>query len=111
MQLLLCIRLRDGFFNDTVAVRVNGSEVYKKHGVTTDLSISFADAIEFTVEKNVIMLEVSVDGRPGGGPGNMHGGGLHESKEIWVQQTPFVDVWLIQGRLELRASSEEVPML
>lgn len=95
----LHIKLRDGFSDDTVSIKVNGKEVYRKSGVSTDLSISFADGVEVPVEESVIKLEVAVEG------------GQSEEKEIRVRETPFVDVWFIEGQMELRASEDEVPML
>ena len=38
----LSVKLRDGFSNDTVTIKVNEKEVYRKSGVGTDLTISFA---------------------------------------------------------------------
>jgi hypothetical protein len=95
----LFVKLRDGFSNDTVSIKVNGKEVYRKSAVSTDLTISFADAVDVPVEESVIKLEVAVEG------------GQMEQKEIRVQETPFVDVWIIEGKMELRESKEEVPML
>lgn len=95
----LHVKLRDGFNNDTVSITVNEKEVYRKSGVTTDLTISFADAVEVFVEESVVKLEVAVEG------------GQSEQKEIRVRETPFVDVWSIEGKMELRGSKDEVPML
>lgn len=95
----LSVKLRDGFSNNTVTVEVNEKEVYHKSGVSTDLTISFADAVEIPVEKSIVKLKVAVEG------------GETETKEIRVQETPFVDVWIIEGKMELRASKEEMPML
>jgi len=95
----LFVKLRDGFSNDTVTIKVNGKEVYHKSGVSTDLTISFADAMEVTVEQSIIKLEVTVEGGP------------MATKEVRVQETPFVDVWVIEGKMELRESNEEVPMV
>ncbi|MFO1372811.1 MAG: hypothetical protein U1F42_10620 [Candidatus Competibacteraceae bacterium] len=95
----LFVKLRDGFNNDTVTIRVNGKEVYRKSGVSTDLTISFADTVEVPVKESLVKLEVAVEGRQ------------LETKEIRVQETPFVDVWIIGKKMELRESKEEVPML
>lgn len=95
----LRIKLRDGFNDDTVSIKVNGKEVYRKSGVSTDLSISFADTVDVPVEESVIKLEVAVEG------------GQSEEKEIQLLETPFVDAWLIAGQMELIPSKNEVPML
>jgi hypothetical protein len=95
----LSIKLRDGFNNDTVTIRVNGKEVYRKSGVKTDLTISFADAVEVPVEASPVELEVAVEDGP------------MKTKQIQVPATPFVNVWISEGEMELRASAEDVPML
>jgi hypothetical protein len=95
----LRVKLRDGFSGDTVSITVNGREIYRKSGVSTDLTISYADAVEIDVAEPVIKLEVSVEG------------GQNKAKEIRVQDTPFVDVWVIEGKMELRESRDETPML
>ena len=51
------------------------------------------------MEESVVKLEVAVEG------------GQREEKEIRVRETPFVDVWFIEGTMELRESKDEVPML
>ena len=95
----LFVKLRDGFRNDTVTISVNRKQVFRKSGVTTDLTISFADAVEIPVAEPLVQLRVAIEGSH------------MESKEIQVPETPFVDVWVIEGKMELRESKEEVPML
>ncbi len=95
----LHVKLRDGFNNDIVSITVNEKEVYRKSGVTTDLTISFADAVEVLVEDSVVKLGVTVEG------------GQSEQQKIRVRETPFVDVWFIEGKMEFRVSKDEVPIL
>jgi len=95
----LHVKLRDGLSNDTVTITVNGKAVYRQSGVSTDLTISLADAVDVPVEDPVVKLEVAIEGAQ------------KEEKEIHVQETPFVDVWVIEGQMELRESKDEVPML
>jgi hypothetical protein len=95
----LHVALRDGFRNDTVTIVVNGKEVYRKSGVTTDLTISFADSIEVPVEGATARLEVAVKG------------GQKKSDEIKLAETPFVAVWILAGEMEFRKSNEAIPML
>ena len=95
----LFVKLRDGFSDETVTISVNGKEVYRKSAVTTDLTISFADAVEIPVPESKVTLEVAV----------LHG--QRGAKEIMVQETPFVDVWVIEGKMDLRASKDDLPML
>ncbi len=41
----LSIKLRDGFSNSAVSIRVDGAEVYKKSALSTDLTISLAEEV------------------------------------------------------------------
>ena len=95
----LTIKLRDGFKNDTITMRANGKEIYNKSGITSDLSISFAEAIDIKFTATLIRLEVTLNDA--------------ETKaiEVHLQETPFVDIWIVDGHLDLRASTIEVPML
>jgi hypothetical protein len=95
----LTIKLRDGFANDTVTITVNGKEAYRKSGVTTNLTISFADIVEVPVQEPIVKLGVAIEG------------GQRATKEVHTRETPFVDVWVVEGKMVLRASAEETPML
>ncbi len=95
----LHIKLRDGFSDDTVSISVDNKQVYRKSGISTDLTISFADAVIVQVGETDVDLAVSVDG------------GQSACKRVRVDQTPFVEVWLLDGKMELRESKEETPML
>ena len=97
--MVLHVALRDGFHNDTVTIRVNGKEVYRKSGVTTDLTISFADSVEVPIDGGTARLDVAVDG------------GQARSEEITVAETPFVAVRIVGARMEFRKSKEQIPML
>jgi hypothetical protein len=95
----LHVALRDGFRNDTVTIKVNGKEVYRRSGVTTDLTISYADSVEVLVEGTTVRLEVAVDG------------GQTGSEEVRVAETPFVAVRILEGTMEFQKSKEQIPML
>ena len=95
----LHVALRDGFRNETVSITVNGKEVYRKAGVTTDLTISFADSVEIPVEGSTARVEVAVVGGPTG------------SEEVRLAETPFVAVWIVEGMMKFQKSKEPLPML
>jgi hypothetical protein len=59
-QRALHITLRDGFRGHTVVIVVDGREVYHRAGVTTDPTMSRADAIELVVAPRLIQVGVSV---------------------------------------------------
>ena len=59
-QRTLHIILRDGFRGHAVVIIVDGREVYRRAGVTTDATISRADAVELIVAPRLIHVAVSV---------------------------------------------------
>jgi hypothetical protein len=95
----LSIKLRDGFRDDAVNIRVDGVEVYRKSAVSTDLTISFADKVEVPVQPARVSVEVSI---ARGATGRV---------EVSPGETPFIDVAIVDGVMTLRASKTETPML
>jgi hypothetical protein len=59
----LHIYLEDGFENDTVVVRVNGREVFRKAGVRTRPEISLADLVEAEVDGGPTTVGVEIPTR------------------------------------------------
>ena len=95
----LRVRLGEGFQNDTVSVRVDGKEVFNKSGVSTDWTISRADAVDVKTAATGVQLEVAIDGGP------------KVARTIDPEQTPFVEVRLVNDDLQLLPMGEEPPML
>jgi hypothetical protein len=98
-HMTLRVRLGEGFQNNTVSVRVDGKEVFRKSGVSTDWTISRADSLEVPLDAPSVQLEVTVDDGP------------RVARAIEPAQTPFVEVRFINGELQLHAMGEEPPML
>lgn len=94
----LNVKLRDGFNGETVTVRIDGKEVFRK-AVKTDLTISLADMINAAVQKPSVDVEIAVEGGP------------TVRREVQVNETPFVDVRVSDGKLLIQPSREEIPML
>ena len=59
----LTIHLQDGFANDSVVVRVNGNEVYRRDGVTTKLLLGRAEVFPTEVPEGSAEVEVEVPTR------------------------------------------------
>jgi len=95
----LSVKFRDGFKNDSVVLRANDEVVYHQSNVSTDLSISFADQVNIPVEGGNVRLALSVNGKQ------------PVIQEVDVKKTPFVEIWLVDGKAEFRLSSQEIPML
>ena len=97
--MMLRVRLGEGFQNNTVSVRVDGKDVYHRAGVSTDWTISRADALDVATEAPSVRLEVSVENGP------------QVVQDIAPAQTPFVEVRLVDGALQLIPLNQEPPML
>lgn len=95
----LRVRLGEGFQNNTVNVRVDGKQVYGRSGVSTDWTISRADAVDIQTGADSVQLEVSVDGGP------------PAVRTIEPARTPFVEVRFVNGELQLHALEQEPPMM
>ncbi len=95
----LTLKLRDGFSHDQVTVRLDGQQVYQHADLSTDLTISFADQCVLEVAAPQVTLQVSL------------ARGLSKQRLVTPAQTPFVEVWVVDGDIDLRASRSETPML
>lgn len=95
----LRVRLGEGFQNNTVSVRVDGDQVFHKAGVSTDWTISRADSVEVKTAGANVQLEVTVENGP------------RAVQDIAPGQTPFVEVRLVSGELQLLPMDGEPPML
>ena len=95
----LRVRLGEGFQNNTVRVLIDGKPVYERAGVSTDWTISRADAVDVKTAADSVRLEVAVDDGP------------PAVRAIEPAHTPFVEVRLVNGELQLHALEQEPPMM
>ncbi len=56
----LSISLEEGFDNDTVVVSVNGTEHYRRGGVSTKLQVGLADLFEVDAENGPVTIDVNL---------------------------------------------------
>lgn len=89
------IALHDGFTGQTVAIAVDGREVYRRAGVRTDLTISRADAFDTTTAGPEADVEVTIE--PGGQRAKIH---------LEVNATPYLAVDIKGGSIHFRPSRE-----
>ena len=94
----LNIKLRDGFNDNDVSIKVDGRDVYEKSGVTSDATISFADSTDIETDDQEVKVEVTVEDET-------------RAKTINVKATPFLEIWRSSENIELRASANEVPIM
>ncbi len=97
--MMLRVRLGEGFRDNTVIVRIDGKEVYRKSGVNTNYTISYAGAVDVPTEAPTVRLEVAVEGGP------------NVAQDIRPGQTPFVEVRLADGALQFLPLNTEPPMM
>jgi hypothetical protein len=91
----LVIDLQEGFADDTVSILVNGQEVFHKKGVSTDYSIGRAEGIESQVPAGKSKVEVKLPAR------NLTG-----YVDVEVENTKYVGVKVLAGRIEFKISDE-----
>ena len=60
---MLHVALQEGFDNDNVLIRLNDEPIYESTGVTTDLRIGRADAVEVPLTEGRLRLSVSLPDR------------------------------------------------
>ncbi|MFV1976064.1 MAG: hypothetical protein ACC651_09965 [Candidatus Scalindua sp.] len=57
---LVTIDLQEGFANDTVVIRLNGQEIFRRENVTTRLQIGLADRIEIQTQERSSEVEIEL---------------------------------------------------
>jgi hypothetical protein len=59
----LRIDLQDGFQDDSVVIKVNGTEVFRQTGVTTKYQIGVAGGTKVDVDADFALVEVAIPAR------------------------------------------------
>jgi hypothetical protein len=59
----LSIDLQDGFADDTVVLRVNGDQVFRKEHVTTKGPLGYAESFAVNVSEGALTLEVDIEAK------------------------------------------------
>jgi hypothetical protein len=86
--MLINVALQDGFDGDTVVIRVDGVEAYRRDGLTTRTQISYADDTQLDVPDGPFELEVVVPTR-----------GVEKRFRLDPHTHPNVSLSLLDGRL------------
>ena len=89
------IALHDGFNGQTVAITVDGRDVYNQSGVRTDLTIARADAVDIDTTGPAARIEVVVN------PGD-----LRAATQVDVTRTPYVAMDIKGGAIHFTLSAE-----
>ena len=93
MAPVLHIALQDGFADDTVVVRINGDEVFRKDGVATDPRISVADSYETQMQEGPVRVEVDLPKKE-----------IQGSLTIQFSGSAYVAVSLEEGSIRYKVS-------
>ena len=86
--MLIHLALQDGFEDDEIVLRVDGSEAYRGEGITTRTQISHAADMQLEVPDRPFILEAEVPTR-----------GVREAFDIDPRAHPNVTVSLRDGQL------------
>ena len=92
----LRIDLQEGFRNDTVIVRADGAEVFRKAGVTTRPPVGVAESFEIQTPRDTTSISIDVPNRS-----------QSASAEVQVSQTPYLGASFdVSGQLTFHPSAE-----
>lgn len=86
--MLIHLALQDGFDDDEVVLRLDGSEAYRGEGITTRTQISYATDVQLDVPDRPFALEVDVPTRD-----------VRETVEIDPNAHPNVAISLRDGQV------------
>ena len=92
---MLHVALQEGFDNDNVLMRLNDQPVYESAGVTTDLRIGRADAVEVPLGEGRLRLSVTLPDR-----------GISGAVVIQSTNTVFVGVSVEGDAVEFTVSDQ-----
>ncbi len=92
---LLRIDLQDGFTEDLVIVRVNGTEMFRKESVTTKLLLGYADSFQAQIPEGSADVEIVVPSRD-----------LSKSVSVQVSQQYYLGVSIRDRAIEFLARDE-----
>jgi len=96
----LHIYLRDGFDQDDVIFYVNNREAARLIGVTTNLPVSRAGALDVLVPEGRCPLRLDIPKQ-----------NISASIDVDAVDTPYVAIFVRQGIVEFHTLKEAMPML
>jgi hypothetical protein len=91
----LSIALQSGFDDDTVVISVDGAQVLRRRGVSTDTRVSLAAKHDVTVDDGSTRVEVALPER-----------GLSSSVTLTITGDTHVGVSVDGGEIRFRESSQ-----
>ena len=91
----LRIDLQDGFEGDTVVVKINNKELYRKKGVKTELTLGYADSLETEVPEGQNTIEIELPEK-----------NIFESISLTVSSPVYLGLSVSDGKIVARQSKE-----
>lgn len=85
--------LQEGFREDTVIVRINGQEMRRKEGVSSDPRIGLAASFDLPLPEGPVKLEVELADR-----------GLSNSVTVDFAGTAYVAISHVDGRIDFKVA-------
>jgi hypothetical protein len=97
---ILHLAFQEGFEGDTVIVRIDGKEVYRKEHVTTRYQINYADSFKLHVDEESVNVEILIPAKE-----------LSKKFSIKTANTVYVKVLIQMGEIKYSASDKPLRYL
>jgi hypothetical protein len=92
---LLHIAFQEGFEGDTVLVRIDGKEIFRKDDVKTRPQIGYATSFEINSHEGPVTIDIHLPGKS-----------ISERVPLQLVGATFVGVSIRQGKITCRISNE-----
>lgn len=92
---LLHVAFQEGFDGDTVVVRVNGKEIFRKDNVKTRLQIGYADSFENNFNKGPATVDIVLPSKS-----------LSETVQLQLAAPTYIGVSIQQDKINCRISDQ-----
>jgi hypothetical protein len=93
--MLLHIALQEGFTKDTVLIRCDGQEIYRKAGVSTRTQTGYADSVELDMHANSLKVTIELPQKQ-----------LSKTIDIAISAPTYLGLSVTAGQITHRISRE-----
>ena len=95
IMVTLSIDFQDGFTDDTVVLKLNGKEVFRKKAVSTKLLLGKADSFKTEADTGLVNVEISVPTKD-----------IARTFLLEVSADEYIGISIVTGKLECVLSDE-----
>jgi len=92
---LLHIAFQEGFDDDSVIVRINGKEMFRKDDLKTRSQIGYADSFETNSHEGPVTIDILLPNK-----------NLSQTVQLQLTAATFIGVSIQQGKIAYRISNE-----